>query len=153
MKEQHEYNDRSKIEDQRLTEAEEQKEAQKKADDKTQAGERRNDIKRMEKLKERRIQDQQQHQLTLVQLMHNMFQGTSVHPPPEPSIPHVPTKLPYPPLSRTHSANQTTPTPPSASKRITNEIEQIMKKTKLGNDNNDSTKKRKQNNNMYLHDP
>ena len=128
------YGDRRKEEDQQRTEAEEQREAQRKLDDEKRAVKQRDDIKRLEKLEERRQSDQQKHELLIVELMQNLYRGTSAQTQPQPSTAYVTVPLPYPPPQPTLDALQTT----------TDDIIASLNETKLNDDITAITKKFKQ---------
>ena len=110
----------------------------------------------MKKLEERRVEqqvvDQRAHELLMIQMMQNMFQGHIIQPQSQPTAPPMSTKLPYPPAMTTQGTIQTTTTSISASQTENDELIASMEKTKLVHDSDDSMKRHKTDDNMDLLD-
>ena len=138
VKERQVYEDRRKKEDQRRNEAEKARQAQRKLDDEKRAGEQRDDIKRLEKLKERRYSDQQKNELLILKMMQHLYRETTAQPQPLPSTPHVTMPLQSPPLHPILGASQT----------ITSDMVASLNEIKSNDDITVATKKSKQHHSM-----
>ena len=155
VRERKEYKDRRKIDEQQRTEAEEKREAQRKADDIRHEQQHQDDIKRMEKLEDRReekrVADLQANQQMMMQMMQNMFQQSNLHQQSQPPNPLLSMRLSFPPVTRT-SSNQATTTSISTSQSDSDADALVASIDKANLETADSTKKHKTTDDLHLED-